>query len=635
MNTPHTLSDMNANIRQQAENEENRFCALMLKDKARLAEAIRDGITHQHFQDDHCRQFYALQRRYYEQHDALLTSETYLELLEKGMSDVRDVAKYRECFGDMITQIRRVTSDDYSHLSKSILARHTQIQMYDIVSKYIVPLSKNTANPLKLIQKIKDEMAAINTNVTEPLPAIKNLADFTLGDDDGGCLLGKRFLCRGADWLVAAPTGVGKSCWTMQGAILFSLGRSFLGINPSAKLKSLIVQAENDAGDLSYMRDRVFKFLELSEEQCKESCQNVRIVCENAVTGERFIDLLDRLLTKCHAEGFKPDLLYIDPLFGYLGDDVSNQAAVSAFVRTGMKPLIQKYKVGLIMLHHTNKPQKDGAKPSGSDYAYLGSGSMELANAFRAVAGMVAVGEYGVFKFVVGKRGSLSGIVDEHNQPLNEFYVRWANQQDGIGFIRADDWTPTKKEATGHGADDLLALVPLTNDISSDKLDYEANDKGFSRRRYDAALKMLLADERLTKIEVPREGRRPAIHYRRTNHSQEQQEAVSIATTTVSTTQNAVVVTTCGVRDAVATTTPPPLGVVVTATQSGILSNRLAPPFIVNDLVQPHSDVSSGDSSSLFGDVGLDGGSSFTGSRSGSSFGSGSGSSSYGYGDER
>src|ERR1041384_5791901 len=74
-----------------------------------------------------------------------------------------------------------------------------------------------------------------------------------------------------------------------------------------------------------------------------------------------------------------PHLLRIAPLFPFLGDDVSDQAAVSAFIRVGLQPLIRHYQVGEIMLHHSNKPQKDSATLSGSDYAYLGSGSMELA----------------------------------------------------------------------------------------------------------------------------------------------------------------------------------------------------------------------------------------------------------------
>ena len=566
-NKPRTLFDANPNIREQAVGQEQRFCALLLKDKNCLAGAIQCGITHHHFHDEFCQQFYDLQKRYYESHGSLLTSASYQDLLERAFPDPLKVARLKEFYHDIVAMSGRVKPDDFSILKSSILARHSQSHAFSIISNNYLALVQETGDPLKLIQKIKDDLANVNTSVTEKLPAINNLADFNLGDDNGGCLLGNRFLCRGADWLVAAPTGVGKSCWTMQGAVLWGLGRSFLGINPSGKLKSLIVQAENDAGDLSYMREGVFKFLRLPDDECREACQNIRIVCENATTGKAFIDLLDRILTKCHAEGFKPDLLYIDPLFGYLGDDVSNQAAVSAFIRTGMKPLIQKYNLGLIMLHHTNKPQKDGVRASGGDNAYLGSGSMELANAFRAVAGLVSVGEFGVSKFVIGKRGRLSGIVDEHNQPLNEFYIRWAEPQEGIGFHRDDNWMPTKKKATGPGADELLALVPMTYSIPSDKLEQSALGDGFSTRQYRKALNQLLADDRLFQTEVPRKGCRPAIHYSRNNPTPDNGTTTSnqghvttvinpVVTGTVTGNQNELPVTHCGERDAVVNGTP-------------------------------------------------------------------------------
>jgi hypothetical protein len=77
-------------------------------------------------------------------------------------------------------------------------------------------------------------------------------------------LLKHRFLCRGGGAMVNGPTGVGKSSFLMQAAVLRSIGRSFFGIQPARPLTSLLVQAENDDGDLVEQREGVFTGLGLT-----------------------------------------------------------------------------------------------------------------------------------------------------------------------------------------------------------------------------------------------------------------------------------------------------------------------------------------------------------------------------------
>lgn len=79
--------------------------------------------------------------------------------------------------------------------------------------------------------------------------------------NDPAELLRNRFLCRGGGLLLVGPTGVGKSSLSMQAKILWALGRPAFGIVPARPLKSLLIQAENDDGDLAEMRDGVIKGL--------------------------------------------------------------------------------------------------------------------------------------------------------------------------------------------------------------------------------------------------------------------------------------------------------------------------------------------------------------------------------------
>ena len=342
-----------------------------------------------------------------------------------------------------------------------------------------------------------------------PLPVIRTLDSFTMGEDNGGCLLGNRFLNRQGDWLFAAPTGVGKSCLVLQASTRWALGLDFLGIYPAQKLKSLIIQSENDDGDISHVREGVFRFLVLSDAERIEVCQNVRIVSESATTGTMFVAMIDRLLAQCQADGWMPDLLWIDPLFGYLGNDVSNQAAVSAFVRAGMKPLLQKYQIAEIMLHHTNKPSmsKDSKALKGSDTAYLGSGSIELANAFRAGAGLVSVGEHGRFKWVFGKRGALAGITDTEGNAVFEFMVKWADKEMGIGFELDSNPSNTTTASVPQVAD-LLRLVTAATPISKAQLMLDAGTAKISQHRFRSLLAVALDDGLVEEIDIPRPGKK-------------------------------------------------------------------------------------------------------------------------------
>src|SRR6266567_8862996 len=73
-------------------------------------------------------------------------------------------------------------------------------------------------------------------------------------DQDPDELLKPRFLSRGGGLLLCGPTGVGKSAYGLQCAMNWALARECLGITPARPLKSLLIQAENDDGDLAEMR---------------------------------------------------------------------------------------------------------------------------------------------------------------------------------------------------------------------------------------------------------------------------------------------------------------------------------------------------------------------------------------------
>ncbi|NDD54510.1 hypothetical protein EBZ39_11655, partial [bacterium] len=118
-------------------------------------------------------------------------------------------------------------------------------------------------------------------------------------DSDPTQLLGKRWICRGGSALWVGSSGLGKSVLCLQAAITWACGRDLFGISPHGKpLKSLIVQAENDEGDVAEALQGILKALNLTADELQQVKENIVIVRDCTSTGERFVDRMRRLVEK-------------------------------------------------------------------------------------------------------------------------------------------------------------------------------------------------------------------------------------------------------------------------------------------------------------------------------------------------
>lgn len=297
------------------------------------------------------------------------------------------------------------------------------------------------------------------------LPPAKPLADLVRHPEgaDPNELLRRRFLCRGGSALLVGPTGVGKSSCSMQCAICWACGRPAFGLEPAGPLRILIVQAENDEGDMAEMRDGVLAGLELSPEDRAAALGRIRVVSEDAKTREGFTAMLDQLLDQEPA-----DMVFVDPALAYIGGDASSQRDVSPFLRNMLNPVIHKHQVGLVLVHHVNKPPSGEQKPQwqAGDYAYLGAGSAEFANWARAVIAIRSIGSDQIFELRLAKRGRRAGWKDAQGQPANSRYIAYHREP---GVICWREVTPAEVEAVmGAGGKptiqdvvDALAKGPL------------------------------------------------------------------------------------------------------------------------------------------------------------------------------
>ena len=308
------------------------------------------------------------------------------------------------------------------------------------------------------------------------LPDVKALGALQrpLPGHDPNELIKNRYLCRGGSLLLVGPTGVGKSSLSTQAAVLWAADQPFFGLVPTDSLRVLIIQAENDEGDLAEMRDGVIAGLGLPPAAQAEALSRVLVVTEDSKTREGFAALLDQILAQ-----YPCDLVIADPAFAYIGGDASSQRDVSPFLRNMLNPVIHRHNVGFLLVHHVNKPPQGEQKGQwqAGDFAYLGSGSAEFANWARAVIALRSIGSDSVFELMLAKRGRRVGWLDAMGRPTNSRHIAYHREPGVICWREAEEaelapFLPPDKAVTvqtvvdivGAGIVDKAAVVKALKD---------------------------------------------------------------------------------------------------------------------------------------------------------------------------
>lgn len=231
-------------------------------------------------------------------------------------------------------------------------------------------------------------------------------------DQDPTELIKYRYLCEAGALLIPGPTGIGKSGLLLQMAACFSINKEFFGVKPSKPLKTLLIQAENDDGDLAQMRDGICRGLELDEDERYQFFQSVLVHTSVGVTGLQFCSEVLRPLLELHA----PNIVIVDPALSYVGGDVNKQDVVGGFLRNGLNPQLFEHRAGCMLSHHTSKPPttrdrrgNGSATRMAGDMAYSGSGSAEFANWARGILALEATRVPGLYRLHAAKRGARLG----------------------------------------------------------------------------------------------------------------------------------------------------------------------------------------------------------------------------------
>jgi len=386
--------------------------------------------------------------------------------------------------------------------------------------KILKQLPTRAANNIRvLLEQEKSTRTATSPDqdsmLDDSVPFARTLDEFVkLMGNDPAELLKHRYLCRRGGLLLVGPTGHGKSSLAMQLMIKWSLGQSVFSLEPARPLKSLLIQAENDDGDLAEMKTGVFNGLNLSEEEQAKACKNIFVTQESSKTGP----ILCKTVIEPLLETVRPDLLWIDPALAYIGSENNSAKDVGSFLRNCLAPLITKYDCGVVIIHHTNKISRDPDKQP-TEYAYLGAGSAEWANWSRAIIALNKTDVDNLYELIAAKRGArLKWRTADGESLTMKRYIGHSKRPDTICWVEMAIADAEELRANnGKRAEDVLKHVPATGLIAKDDLIKTAQRNGIGKHRCPGLIAELIENGRLFECKVPRNNARPKILLSRTS----------------------------------------------------------------------------------------------------------------------
>src|ERR1035438_1970912 len=109
-------------------------------------------------------------------------------------------------------------------------------------------------------------------------------------------------------------------------------------------LRSLILQPENDFGDEAEIYKGIIKGLArthgVSEESVLVNAKENVILTRLSASGDIFAQLLDKMLAT-----YKPDLIFVDPMFPFWGSALSDLGKFTEFTRNRIAPILDSHRV--------------------------------------------------------------------------------------------------------------------------------------------------------------------------------------------------------------------------------------------------------------------------------------------------
>ena len=262
----------------------------------------------------------------------------------------------------------------------------------------------------KTQKQIEDNL--YNTIMNKPLMTGWDILSFPSEPND---YLIENFLWRGSIGFVIGQEKACKSIFTTQKGMAMTCGEPFLQAFDVAKpLKVLYIQAEGDMGET---KDR---FISATREGgIKWNPDNWRHFAPAALALDTDLGY-DELVERIHNDGFKPDVIIIDPLYMAMEGDLIDNKAVRHFCRN-IRRLKNEFECAIIVVHHEKRPLYDKAhkKIDQGDNSIFGSSMLKnFASHVLRIS-------------ITNKRGNDIAPEKEENEPIKYRKVACATQRNG------------------------------------------------------------------------------------------------------------------------------------------------------------------------------------------------------------
>ena len=238
--------------------------------------------------------------------------------------------------------------------------------------------------------------------------------------DAGQVLLGNEWLRRTDQNSLVSMAGTGKSVAADGGAMLWSAGLPYLGIQPAEPLRVALFVSEDDRVTIGQQREGLLAYSGevlgrgLTAEERELIRENLLIDFSREHVGEDFVPKRLEPVAADH----KADLVIINPLLGYVGGNLVELG--SKMLRGDLLPALQRLNAGCLTVLHTNKLGREGMTDISQLYA--ATGGAEMANIPRGIVILNPTDDENIFRLRVEKRLTI-GWTDEHGSFVREHYV--------------------------------------------------------------------------------------------------------------------------------------------------------------------------------------------------------------------
>lgn len=313
-------------------------------------------------------------------------------------------------------------------------------------------------------EKLFDSLTRRYSDIPEPVPE----------KDNPNALFANGWGRRGHFALLVAPSGIGKSVISTQILIPWAQGKpALVGSAPLLPLKIAVIQAEDDDTEMAEFR-RDHRMGHVAEGMSIDDIlKNEKSIYDwspffRGKVGDGFLRGLDLALRRQPA-----DVVIMNPLQSYTEIDLNKNKEITEFLRNGIDPLLAKFRVFMLCIHHTNKPQintnsKGNAFGDDAMAAYVGAGGAELTNYARSVTFIRRCTEKecpveNSFFLIGAKRGNRLGWKDAEGKKTNRRIIAYSD-----GYIH---WREVTKEEIEKAASPTAAR--LSADETAERLSPE------------------------------------------------------------------------------------------------------------------------------------------------------------------